>query len=477
MNIKMKPIYYMLFLLLLLAGNVSAQNRNTARKLFQQGEYAKAKPMFKKLLKKSPKDAECNYWYAACCLETGDTVNVQPMLEYAASRKISNAYRYLGDFHASSLNYPAAMKCYTDFIDMTKVDSLREKYRERLSEITRLNRMVMQCKKVCIIDSFVVDKQNFLSVYNLGNEAGTVATQAAFFDDNSLEGHIYCSERGMDICFSEVEDDGLMKLYSNSSVGDEWGRAKRLEGFDTKGNDDYPFMLSDGVTLYFASDGEGSIGGYDLFITRLNTETGRFLRPDNLGMPFNSTANDYMLAINEVANIGWFATDRNQPDGLVCVYLFIPNNKAVKYDESLGFETLLSRAMIKSIVDTQENEEVVQKAKQQYALLLYAASQSGARKEFFFVLDDSHDYTRLSDFVSEEACELFKEWRERKMDLEDDMALLQRMRDQYAQAVAAEKQGMRDAILTLEREVEEEYDALIKMEREIRRIEQEELYK
>lgn len=473
----MKPIYYILAILFLSVGSVSAQNRNTARKLFQQGEYAEAKPMFQKLLKKSPKDAECNYWYAVCCMETDDTVDVLPMLEYAASRKISNAYRYLGDYYLSHFNYPQAMTCYSDFIDMTKVDSLRDRYQERLSEVTRLNRMVMKCEKVCIIDSFVVDKQNFLSVYNIGNEAGTVATQADFFDDSSLEGHIYCSERGMDICFSEPEDNGLMKLYSNSSVGDEWGRAKRLEGFDTKGNDDYPFMLSDGVTLYFASDGEGSIGGYDIFVTRFNTGTGRFLRPDNLGMPFNSTANDYMLAINEVANLGWFATDRNQPNGLVCVYMFVPNGGSVKYDESLGFETLLSRAQITSIADTQENEEVIRKARQQYALLLYAASLGNDRKEFLFVIDDSRDYGRLSDFTSDEARELFKEWQERSMDQEDNIAVLESMRDRYASASVAEKEGMRIAILALEREIEEEQEALAVMERDIRRIEQAELYK
>ena len=105
-----------------------------------------------------------------------------------------------------------------------------------------------------------------------------------------------------------------------------------VAGFDTGGNDDFPFLLSDGTTLYFASDGEGSIGGYDIFVSRMNTEDGCFLRPDNLGMPFNSPANDYMMAINEVANLGWFASDRNQPQGKVCVYVFVPNDKRVKVD-------------------------------------------------------------------------------------------------------------------------------------------------
>lgn len=473
----MKRIYYILLLFLFFAGNVSAQSRNTARKLFQQGKYADAKPMFQKLLKKYPKDAEYSYWYAVCCIETGDSVNVLPLLEYAASRKISNAYRYLGNYHNERLNYPEAISYYGDFIDLTKDDSLRAEYQKRLSDVSRLNRMVMNCRKVCVIDSVVVEKKDFLSVYNIGCDAGTIAEQADFFDDSTLEGHIYCSERGMDICFSDLEDSGLMKLYSNSRVGDEWGRAKRIAGFDTNGNDDYPFMLSDGITLYFASDGDGSIGGYDLFKTRLNVESGRFLRPDNLGMPFNSTANDYMLAINEVANIGWFASDRNQPDSLVCVYMFVPDESNVKYDESLGFDTLLSRALITSISDTQDDAEVVRKAMQQYAVLLYTASQGSSRKEFIFVIDDSRDYTELSDFASEEAREMFVEWRNRRIVQENNLALLECKRDEYASAGVKEKEEMREPILELERTVEEEQDALAVMEREIRRIEQEELYK
>jgi hypothetical protein len=236
-------------------------------------------------------------------------------------------------------------------------------------------------------------------------------------------------------------------------------------------------MLSDGVTLYFASDGEGSIGGYDLFVTRLDTESGRFLRPDNLGMPFNSTANDYMLAINEVANLGWFATDRNQPEGSVCVYLFVPNKGTVKYDESLGFEALLSRARINSIADTQNDEEVIRKATQQYAMLLYDASQGGNKNDFLFVVDDSRDYTRLSDFTSETAREMFVEWRKRSIAQENNIALLERRRDEYASATTLEKEAMREEILALERDVEEEQEALVLMERHIRRLEQEELYK
>lgn len=56
--------------------------------------------------------------------------------------------------------------------------------------------------------------------------------------------------------------------------------------------------MADGVTIYYASDGEG-LGGYDIFVTRYNTNTDTYLVPENVGMPFNSPYNDYMYVIDD----------------------------------------------------------------------------------------------------------------------------------------------------------------------------------
>ena len=255
-------------------------------------------------------------------------------------------------------------------------------------------------------------------------------------------------------------------------------RRYSIEGFNTYGNDDYPFMCPDGITLYFASDGEGSIGGYDIFMTRMDTETGRFLRPDNLGMPFNSTANDYMLVIDEVSNLGWFATDRNQPDGLVCVYVFVPNQGKVKYDtDALGYDGVLPYARLSSVAATQDNEAVLRTARQQLAMLLYSDNEDSRKGDFVFVIDDTRDYTRLSDFKSTEARKLFTEWQKRTAQHAADVRSLEQQRDAYASANAAERKRMSTAILGLEAKVEADAVAVEQMENEIRRLEQEKIYK
>ena len=68
--------------------------------MFLEGNYAEAKPLFKNLLKGSPRDGSYNYWYAVCCYETNDTTaDVEKMLKYAVTRRVNNAHRYLGDLY------------------------------------------------------------------------------------------------------------------------------------------------------------------------------------------------------------------------------------------------------------------------------------------------------------------------------------------------------------------------------------------
>lgn len=117
-------------------------------------------------------------------------------------------------------------------------------------------------------------------------------------------------------------------------IGDKWSRDIPLKGLDVLGDDvdiNWPFMLADGTTLYFAAKGEESIGGFDIFMTRYDETTKSFLKPENIGMPFNSAANDYLYIVDEYDGFGWFATDRNQPEGMVCIYSFLLNDVRENY--------------------------------------------------------------------------------------------------------------------------------------------------
>lgn len=465
-----------LFFCCCLMTSFAQSTREKARALFLDGNYAEAKPLFQKLLKNSPRDGSYNYWYAVCCYETNDTLaDVEKMLKYAVTRRVNNAHRYLGDMYKRDFRYDEAVESYENFIDGCNDEELVALYEERCEHVKRLQRMMKMTERVCVIDSFVVDKSRFLSVYRTGRDIGTLATAADYFNNVDAVGTVAVTERGTDLYFSEVvaTDDGkMLKLFHSSNVNNSWGEAKQLSGIETAGNDCYPFMAVDGSTFYFASDGEGSIGGYDIFVTRYDSEDGVFLKPENVGMPFNSEANDYMLVVNEIANLGWFATDRRMEDGKVCVYVFVPNATKVTYNyESEDSSRIVALSQLSSIADTQTDEEVVRKARQKLLMLMYEQKDVVKNSGFLFVIDDLTEYTDVKQFKSPEARKLYDGWKKRSEKYSADVVRLEKRRDEYAAANAAGKRAVSAELLELENRLIDEAAALEELLVQIRNTE------
>ncbi len=69
------------------AGNTAAQSLAQAKQLFLNGEFEQAKPAFQKLVKQAPSNANYNYWYGACCYETGEKKKHSPTLKKAPPAK------------------------------------------------------------------------------------------------------------------------------------------------------------------------------------------------------------------------------------------------------------------------------------------------------------------------------------------------------------------------------------------------------
>ena len=221
----------------------------------------------------------------------------------------------------------------------------RAKKTQRVQKITleeqmrqeKLERMKSAMQKVMIIDSMVVDKEHFLQYYKLSPETGSISDGDEFFHIKEHDGYfVHINEIGNKCYYSQQVTDSTSNLFFRESANTEWSNPTPLVGI----NDDhqfrhvnYPYMMGDGTTFYFAADGdEEGLGGYDIYMTTYDEEDNRFLRPVNIGLPFNSAANDYLYVIDEYANLGWFASDRNQEEGKVCIYIFVPSEMRLTYN-------------------------------------------------------------------------------------------------------------------------------------------------
>jgi len=72
------------------------------------------------------------------------------------------------------------------------------------------------------------------------------------------------------------------------------------------------FMMPDGKTMYFSSEGHNSMGGYDVF--KSVYQDGKWSEPENLGWPVNTPDDDVFFVTTASGRHGYYASDR--PGGL-----------------------------------------------------------------------------------------------------------------------------------------------------------------
>lgn len=475
---SMKKKYLLLLFLICLPGlskNLHAQTLAQAREMYAKGDYQQAKPTFERLVKSAPSNGNYNLWYGVCCLETGDYEQAVPYLEKAVKRRVPSGQYHLARAYDKTYRFEEAEEvCNAYLKDLTRrrrdtgeADSLAECIRTHL-------RMMKGVERVCVIDSFVTSKTHFLDAYRIGAESGSLSLYEEHFEDNGKSGGtVYETELGNKLYYSELQPDSTLALLTSAKLLDGWSQGTLLpESINQGVNANYPFVMADGVTLYYAADGKESMGGYDIFVTRYNTNTNNFLTPENVGMPFNSPYNDYMYVVDEYNNLGWFASDRYQPADSVCIYVFIPNPSKQVYDyELMDKEQLRRLASLRSIGQTWSDAAMAQDARQRLMQAMQREPKKQQAYDFTFIINDERTYHQLADFQSARAKELFSQYRQLEQGYRKQQEALTNARTKYMQASDSNKAQLAPAILDLEKRVRQLHDEVEEAAKQVRNAE------
>lgn len=139
-------------------------------------------------------------------------------------------------------------------------------------------------EKVTFVDSFKVLRNDVTDIIRLSSEAGKIfeskkETSRLSSSPEYLGETVYINELGDKIFYASCDtSNDVLQICEAYNVGGKWTNAHPLEGIENEEQEqDFPFMMPDGVTLYFAAQGEESLGGYDLFVTRYNSDTKQYL--------------------------------------------------------------------------------------------------------------------------------------------------------------------------------------------------------
>lgn len=136
------------------------------------------------------------------------------------------------------------------------------------------------------------------------------------------ETHCTFTPDGNDIYFVSNRPGGYggRDIYRITKIGDSWSEPQNLgPEINTKYDEESPFIAIDNKTMYFASNGPNSIGGFDIFVTVRN-EDNTWSAPINLGYPINSTGDDLFYTTTVDGLRGYLSSFRKGGKGEKDIY-------------------------------------------------------------------------------------------------------------------------------------------------------------
>ncbi len=134
----------------------------------------------------------------------------------------------------------------------------------------------------------------------------STTTQPCVVHDRGIEHLFFASDR--------EGGEGLMDIWSCQRVLDgsdavDFSFPQNLgPKVNTKADEITPVFDPASQTLYFSSNGHVSLGGFDIQKSVRNGK--RWTKPENLGLPFNSTCDDFSFVLKKSGNGGFFVSNR-----------------------------------------------------------------------------------------------------------------------------------------------------------------------
>lgn len=317
-------------------------------------------------------------------------------------------------------------------------------------------------EQIVILDSISVPLEDFYKNYRLSKSSGQL--MKSFNPEGKLKipdgNYIFVNEAGDFVLWNEPDNDGFERIKEGIRLIDgEW----QINDIEISEDMDfiYPYMSSDGQTIYFSAAGPDSMGGYDLFVAQRDPLTGEFRQPLNMGMPFNSPYDDLLMAIDEESGIGWWATNRHSEEGYVDIYIYIINE--VRKNYPANSDNLVSFARLDNYKLTQDilGEEVELKLPE------ISKDINVAENARFKIRIGNKEYHNPKEFKNRRTADQVSLYFKKKDQLEQEEKTLENLRKQYHSG----KKDLGNEIMELEKKIEKLRKEIKNNRNEIYRLE------
>jgi hypothetical protein len=300
-----------------------------AEESFIAGNYTQAKKLYNQLVTYYPKDPNYNYRYGASILFTeSDKAGALKYLEFAVTKPDVDAaaYYYLGKGYHYNYRFNEAIKYFNQFKSKASPKELKTVPVEQ--ELRMANNGFGLLKDVSepkVYEKKQLSARDFYLSYQLP-EGEKLVKLPSFLRSSEDKTANYAPlvkiKKGSDRLFVSGKVKGANHTDLYMLILDDNGDLTQRVSLDILNSDydeDYPYFDEATNMLYFSSKGHTSMGGFDLFRSKYNPNTGSFSAPVNLDYAYN-TPDDDLLYVPSVDGFAYFSSTRNNDAGKISVF-------------------------------------------------------------------------------------------------------------------------------------------------------------
>ena len=158
------------------------------------------------------------------------------------------------------------------------------------------------------------DKWTIPSMFSAINSPKHECAASFSYDGKTV---YFCSDNDERVTNYGQHDIFMCKMDAKG----KWGKPINLGPvINTKHDEIGVFMHPDGRTLYFASDGHKTMGGYDIFKTEMQDD-GSWSEPENIGYPINTPGDDMYFVMAGSGTQAYYASSRKGGMGGLDIYM------------------------------------------------------------------------------------------------------------------------------------------------------------